>query len=50
MAFGVLTTLTDAQAEQRAAPGPGNKGREAAQAAIDMAALLPRLTPQRVRP
>ena len=50
MAFGVLTTLTDAQAEQRAAPGPGNKGREAAQAAIEMAALLPRLTPQRVRP
>lgn len=38
--FGVLTTLTDAQAEQRAAPGPGNKGREAAQAALDMVALL----------
>jgi 6,7-dimethyl-8-ribityllumazine synthase len=50
MAFGVLTTLTDAQAEERAAPGPGNKGREAAQAAIEMAALLPRLTPQQVRP
>ena len=38
--FGVLTTLTDAQAEERAAPGPGNKGREAAQAALDMVALL----------
>jgi len=38
--FGVLTTLTEAQAEERAAPGPGNKGREAAQAALDMTALL----------
>jgi 6,7-dimethyl-8-ribityllumazine synthase len=38
--FGVLTTLTDAQAEERAAPGPGNKGREAAQAALDMVTLL----------
>jgi 6,7-dimethyl-8-ribityllumazine synthase len=38
--FGVLTTLTDAQAEERAAPGPGNKGREAAQAALDMTAVL----------
>jgi 6,7-dimethyl-8-ribityllumazine synthase len=38
--FGVLTTLTEAQAEERAAPGPGNKGREAAQAALDMVALL----------
>jgi 6,7-dimethyl-8-ribityllumazine synthase len=38
--FGVLTTLTDAQAEERAAPGPGNKGREAAQAALDMVTVL----------
>lgn len=38
--FGVLTTLTDAQAAERAAPGPANKGREAAQAALDMVALL----------
>jgi 6,7-dimethyl-8-ribityllumazine synthase len=38
--FGVLTTLTDAQAEERAAPGPGNKGREAAQAALEMVTLL----------
>jgi 6,7-dimethyl-8-ribityllumazine synthase len=40
LAFGVLTTLTDAQAEERAAPGPGNKGREAALAAVEMAVLL----------
>ena len=38
--FGVLTTMTEAQAEERAAPGPGNKGREAAQAALDMVTLL----------
>jgi 6,7-dimethyl-8-ribityllumazine synthase len=50
VAFGILTTLTDEQAELRAAPGPGNKGREAAQAALEMATLLPRMTPQQVRP
>jgi len=37
--FGVLTTLTDEQAEVRAAPGDGNKGREAAIAAVEMATL-----------
>jgi 6,7-dimethyl-8-ribityllumazine synthase len=47
IAFGVLTTLTDEQAAVRAAPGPGNKGREAAEAAMEMAALLPGL---RTRP
>ena len=40
VAFGVLTTLTEAQAEERAAPGPANKGREAALAAFEMARLL----------
>jgi 6,7-dimethyl-8-ribityllumazine synthase len=40
MAFGVLTTLTDEQAKARAGDGPENKGREAAQAAVEMAALL----------
>jgi 6,7-dimethyl-8-ribityllumazine synthase len=40
LAFGVLTTLTDEQAAERAAPGPGNKGREAALAAVEMAVLL----------
>ena len=38
--FGVLTTLTDEQAEVRARPGDGNKGREAALAAVEMATLL----------
>jgi len=40
IAFGVLTTLTDEQAEVRATPGAGNKGREAAAAAVEMATLL----------
>ena len=40
VAFGVLTTMTDAQAEERAAPGPANKGREAATAAVEMAMLF----------
>ena len=40
VAFGVLTTMTDEQAEIRSAPGPDNKGREAAQAAIEMAVLF----------
>ena len=40
VAFGLLTTLTDEQAEVRARPGDGNKGREAAMAAVEMATLL----------
>ena len=40
IAFGVLTTLTEAQAVERAAPGPGNKGAEAARAALEMASLF----------
>jgi 6,7-dimethyl-8-ribityllumazine synthase len=43
MAFGVLTTDTEAQAQERAAPGADNKGREAAAAAIEMAVLFRRL-------
>ena len=43
MAFGVLTTLTDEQAVARAGAGPGNKGREAALAAVEMATLLRKL-------
>ena len=39
MAFGVLTTDTAEQAAARSGPGPDNKGREAAAAAIEMAAL-----------
>ncbi len=40
MAFGVLTTDSVEQAVERAAPGPANKGREAAQAALEMASLF----------
>jgi len=40
MAFGVLTTDSVEQAVERAAAGPANKGREAALAAIEMAALF----------
>jgi 6,7-dimethyl-8-ribityllumazine synthase len=40
VAFGVLTAMNDEQAELRAAPGPDNKGREAALAAIEMATLF----------
>jgi 6,7-dimethyl-8-ribityllumazine synthase len=43
IALGVLTTLTEAQAVERAAPGPGNKGAEAARAALEMASLFRRL-------
>ena len=43
IALGVLTTLTEAQAVERAAPGPGNKGAEAARAAVEMASLFRRL-------
>jgi 6,7-dimethyl-8-ribityllumazine synthase len=44
MAFGVLTTDTEAQAQERARPGRDNKGREAAAAAIAMARLFRALT------
>ena len=40
MAFGVLTTLTEEQAVERSGSGPGNKGREAAAAAVEMAKLF----------
>jgi 6,7-dimethyl-8-ribityllumazine synthase len=39
IAFGVLTTNTADEALARAAAGPGNKGREAASAALAMARL-----------
>jgi 6,7-dimethyl-8-ribityllumazine synthase len=42
MAFGVLTTDTWEQAEERATPGRDNKGYEAAAAAIEMAQLFRR--------
>jgi len=43
MAFGVLTTDTEAQARERSGPGADNKGREAAATAIEMAGLFRRL-------
>jgi len=39
MSFGVLTTNSAEEALERAAPGPSNKGREAAAAALEMANL-----------
>ena len=46
IAFGVLTVDTLAQAQARAGAGDDNKGREAAAAAIEMAALFARLADQ----
>lgn len=43
MAFGVLTTNSAEEALERAAPGPANKGREAAEAALEMARLFERI-------
>jgi 6,7-dimethyl-8-ribityllumazine synthase len=41
--FGVLTCDTEEQALARAGGSEGNKGADAAQAALDMVALLKRL-------
>ncbi len=38
--FGVLTVRDEVHALVRSTPGPGNKGREAAEAAIGMAGVL----------
>jgi 6,7-dimethyl-8-ribityllumazine synthase len=43
MSFGVLTTNSAEEALERAAPGPSNKGREAADAALEMARLFARM-------
>lgn len=43
MSFGVLTTNSVEEALERAAPGPSNKGREAAEAAVEMARLFERI-------
>ena len=43
VSFGVLTVETRAQALERCAPGPLNKGAEALESALAMAALLRRL-------
>jgi 6,7-dimethyl-8-ribityllumazine synthase len=46
MAFGVLTTNSVEEALARAGDGPGNKGHEAAVAAIEMAEVVAQLTRQ----
>ena len=43
MSFGVLTTNSAEEALERAGAGPSNKGREAADAAVEMARLFARL-------
>lgn len=43
MSFGVLTTNSAEEALERVAPGPAHKGREAAEAALEMARLFARL-------
>jgi 6,7-dimethyl-8-ribityllumazine synthase len=43
VAFGVLTTDTDEQAQARAGGSMGNKGHEAAMSALEMADLFDRL-------
>ena len=49
MAFGVLTTDTLEQARARAGDDPGNKGREAAAAALETALLFRKLGRQPAR-
>src|SRR5690242_10997314 len=46
MAFGVLTTNSVEEALARAVDGPGNKGHEAALAAVEMAGVVAQLTRQ----
>ena len=43
MSFGVLTTNSAEEALERVAPGPAHKGREAADAALEMARLFERM-------
>jgi 6,7-dimethyl-8-ribityllumazine synthase len=43
VAFGILTVREEHQALVRAAPGPGNKGAEAANAALHTALLMRRI-------
>src|SRR4029077_21214034 len=46
MSFGVLTTNSVEEGLARAGEGPGNKGHEAAVAAIEMAQVVAQLTRQ----
>ncbi|HET7746578.1 MAG TPA: 6,7-dimethyl-8-ribityllumazine synthase, partial [Vicinamibacteria bacterium] len=45
--FGVLTVAEEGQALARSAPGPGNKGAEAARAAVAMVHVLRRFARKR---
>jgi 6,7-dimethyl-8-ribityllumazine synthase len=45
MAFGVLTTNSAEEAQERAVDGPGNKGAEAAEACLEMVRLRAGLLP-----
>jgi 6,7-dimethyl-8-ribityllumazine synthase len=45
--FGVITALTEAQAWERAGGAVGNRGTEAADAALEMASLVDTLAPRR---
>lgn len=47
MSFGVLTTNSVEEAVERAGDGEANKGREAAQAALDMARLFELVSDER---
>ena len=47
MTFGVLTTNSVEEALERAVPGDGNKGREAALAAVDLVRTLQSLEDSR---
>jgi 6,7-dimethyl-8-ribityllumazine synthase len=49
VAFGVLTTNSVEEALARAGDGPGNKGHEAAMAALEMADVIAQLAGQAVR-
>jgi 6,7-dimethyl-8-ribityllumazine synthase len=48
MSFGVLTTNSVEEALERVEPGPSNKGREAADAAVEMARLFAEIGDGRV--
>jgi 6,7-dimethyl-8-ribityllumazine synthase len=49
VAFGVLTVREARQAEERAKPGPGNKGGEAARAAVMLVRALREIEGRRAR-
>ncbi len=49
MAFGILTTNTVEQATDRAGGKHGNKGFDAAMTAIEMALLLKKIRPEKLR-